>query len=72
MARREFEVTVTRTGSQDECEQAYRKAIRFLLLCLPEQIGKFSQTSQSEMKLKEGQEGGCCADILKSFHRGTG
>ncbi len=71
MPKREFEVTVTRTGSQDECEQAYREAIRFLLLCLPEQIGEFSQ-SQSEMKLKEGQEGGCCADILKGFHRGTG
>lgn len=55
MARQEFEVTVTCTGSQDEREQAYREAIRFLLFRLPEQSRKFSQASQSKVKLKEGR-----------------
>ncbi|MBC7343039.1 MAG: hypothetical protein H5U02_11460 [Clostridia bacterium] len=55
MAKREFEVIVTRSGSQDEREQAYREAIRFLLFRLPEQSRKFSQASQSKVKLKEGQ-----------------
>ncbi|GAW91977.1 hypothetical protein [Calderihabitans maritimus] len=55
MAKREFEVIVTRSGSQDEREQAYREAIRFILFRLPEQSRKFSQASQSKVKLKEGQ-----------------
>ncbi|MEW6243256.1 MAG: hypothetical protein AB1497_03130 [Bacillota bacterium] len=55
MAKREFEVIVTRSGSQAEREQAYREAIRFLLFRLPEQSRKFLQASQSEVKLKERQ-----------------
>jgi len=55
MAKREFEVIVTRTGSQDEREQAYREAIRFLLSRLSEQSRKFSQVRQSKVKLREGQ-----------------
>ncbi|AEG14137.1 hypothetical protein Desku_0520 [Desulfofundulus kuznetsovii DSM 6115] len=55
MAKREFEVTVTRTGSQNEREQAYREAIRYLLSRLPEQRRKFSQVRQSKVKLKEEQ-----------------
>ncbi|HHV78166.1 MAG TPA: hypothetical protein GXX40_00890 [Firmicutes bacterium] len=55
MVKREFEVIVTRTGSQDEREQAYREAIRFLLFRLPEQSRKFSQVRQSKVKLKKGQ-----------------
>ncbi len=57
MAKREFEVIITRSGSQDEREQAYRKAIRFLLSRLPDQSRKFSQVRQSKVKLKEGQGG---------------
>ncbi|AFV12189.1 hypothetical protein Tph_c19950 [Thermacetogenium phaeum DSM 12270] len=57
MAKREFEVIITRSGSQDEREQAYRKAIRFLLSRLPDQSRKFSQMRQSKVKLKEGQGG---------------
>ena len=55
MAKREFEVNITRSGSQDEREQAYREAIRFLLSRLPEQSRKFPQVRQSKVKLKEGQ-----------------
>jgi len=55
MAKREFDVIITRTGSQDEREQAYREAIRFLLFRLPEQSRKFPQVRQSKVKLKEGQ-----------------
>mgnify|MGYP000931698718 CR=1 FL=1 len=55
MAKREFEVIITRSGSQDEREQAHREAIRFLLFRLPEQSGKFSQVRQSKVKPKEGQ-----------------
>ena len=55
MAKREFDVIITRTGSQDEREQAYREAIRFLLFRLPEYGRKFSQVRQSKVKLKEGQ-----------------
>ncbi|MCL6558164.1 MAG: hypothetical protein K6U74_05045 [Firmicutes bacterium] len=55
MTKREFEVIVTRSGSQVEREQAYREAIRYLLSRLPEQSRKFSQVRQSKVKLKEGQ-----------------
>ncbi|MCR4442490.1 MAG: hypothetical protein QHH10_14570 [Peptococcaceae bacterium] len=55
MVKREFEVIITRTGSRDEREQAYREAICFLLSRLPEQSRKFSQASQSKVRLKEGQ-----------------
>ena len=55
MAKREFEVIITRSGSQDEREQAYREAIHFLLSRLPEQSRKFPQVRQSKVKLKEGQ-----------------
>ena len=55
MAKREFDVIITRTGSQDEREQAYREAIHFLLSRLPEQSRKYPQVRQSKVKLKEGQ-----------------
>ncbi|MGB9662336.1 MAG: hypothetical protein ACPL5F_10040 [Moorellaceae bacterium] len=55
MAKREFEVIITRSGSQDEREQAYRKAIRYLLVRLPEQSRKFPQARQSKVTLKEEQ-----------------
>ncbi|MBO8129818.1 MAG: hypothetical protein H0Z39_11605 [Peptococcaceae bacterium] len=55
MAKRELEVIVTRTGSQNEREQAYREAIRFLLSRLPENGKRFLQVRQSKVKLKEGQ-----------------
>lgn len=55
MAKREFEVIVTRTGSQAEREQAYREAIRFVLCRLPESSRKLQQARPNIPKLKEGQ-----------------
>jgi len=55
MAKREFDVIITRTGSQDEREQAYREAIRFLLFRLPEQSRRLPQPRQSKVTLKEEQ-----------------
>ena len=55
MAKREFDVIITRSGSQDEREQAYREAIRFLLFRLPEQSRKLPQPRQSKVTLKEEQ-----------------
>ncbi|NHM26182.1 hypothetical protein G7K71_04030 [Desulfofundulus sp. TPOSR] len=55
MAKREFEVIVTRTGSQDEREQAYREAIRFVLCRLPVSSRKLQQAHPNIPRLKEGQ-----------------
>ncbi|HHW41097.1 MAG TPA: hypothetical protein GXX19_08110 [Syntrophomonadaceae bacterium] len=55
MAKREFEVIITRSGSQDEREQAYREAIRFLLFRLTEQSRKSSQVLQCKVGPKDGQ-----------------
>ncbi|WP_287191597.1 hypothetical protein [Syntrophothermus sp.] len=55
MAKQEFEVIITRSGSQAEHEQAYREAICFVLCRLPESIRKLQQTRPNIPNLQDGQ-----------------